>query len=176
MLDLSRAGRNQLSLTISDIDIWQFSLELRKILEGLFGHSISVISKKYPNNRLFVADKGRLIQCLVNLSENALKYSQDGRKIAVRIECRDECVLFRVVDHGQGISDKYLGQIFEQFFCVPGAKASNQKRRSGLGLAVVKVLVESMNGSINVKSKESKGSCFSIALPYNSESTSLRHG
>ena len=176
LLDLSRAGRNQLSLTISDIDVWQFSLELRKILEGLFGHSVSVISKKYPKNRLFVADKSRLIQCLVNLSENALKYSQDGRKIAVRIECRDKCVLFRVVDHGQGISDKYLGQIFEQFFCVPGAKASSQKRRSGLGLAVVKMLVESMNGSINVKSKESKGSCFSIALPYNSESISLRHG
>jgi signal transduction histidine kinase len=99
-----------------------------------------------------------------NLIENALKYSDDGVSICIRINKNSEWTLLQMVDDGWGIERKYQKRIFEQFFQVPLGK---QYRREGygVGLAFSKYIMEAHEGKITVKSEPGKGSVFTCWFP-----------
>jgi hypothetical protein len=101
---------------------------------------------------------------LINLLDNAMKYSQPGTPITLKIEPKAESVLIQVSDRGIGIPLQQQTRIFERFYRVDEAR-TRSTGGSGLGLAIVKTLVERMGGSVTVRSKLGEGSIFTVTLP-----------
>ncbi|MEA2435357.1 MAG: hypothetical protein QOG54_2814 [Actinomycetota bacterium] len=116
-----------------------------------------------PDHPQVWGDLGALQQILTNLIENALKYSTDG---PVRIEVRevDKATTIAVSDSGQGISKDQLGTIFDRFHQVD-ASLTRDSGGFGLGLYIVKSLVDAHNGEITVQSSEGVGTTFTVTLP-----------
>ncbi len=111
-----------------------------------------------------IADEDRLVQVLINLVSNAVKYSEPKSSVTVKGNLDGDGALFSVVDHGPGIPANQQEAIFQRY------KQLNQpkklKRRGfGLGLAICKALVEAHKGKIWLQSEEGKGSTFSFAIP-----------
>ncbi|MFT8313548.1 MAG: ATP-binding protein [Clostridium sp.] len=111
-----------------------------------------------------LGDKDRFKQMLINLVDNAIKYSEnnDSVYISSSIE-KDICILY-VEDTGLGISQEHIKRLFERFYRVDKAR-SRAKGGTGLGLAIVKHIVLNFGGTIEVKSELGKGSKFIIKLP-----------
>jgi signal transduction histidine kinase len=110
------------------------------------------------------ADKDRARQVLVNLVENAVKYSPGGGRIEVGLDATDGEVLFRVVDEGMGIPTDEQRRIFEKFYRLDPNMISGIGG-TGLGLYICRELVERMGGRIWLESEEGKGSKFFFQLP-----------
>jgi PAS domain S-box-containing protein len=113
---------------------------------------------------LVAADKDRARQVLVNLVENAVKYSPGGGRIELGLEPSDGAVLFRVVDHGLGIPADEQRRIFEKFYRLD-PNMTQGIGGTGLGLYICSELVERMGGRIWLESEEGKGSTFFFQLP-----------
>ncbi len=105
-----------------------------------------------------------LIQAVVNLLDNAIKYSPSSSKIEVTATQADEQISITVTDFGCGIDKELLDRIFERFYVVDKAR-SRKLGGTGLGLAIVKHIAQAHNGSVTVESFPDKGSTFTIKLP-----------
>ncbi|MDD2422529.1 MAG: ATP-binding protein [Heliobacteriaceae bacterium] len=105
-----------------------------------------------------------LNQVLVNLVENAIKYTPAGGRVVVTAQAREKGALIEVIDTGIGIPPASLPRLFERFYRVDKAR-SRQMGGTGLGLAIVKHLVERAGGYVRVKSEVGKGTVFSVYLP-----------
>ncbi|HEY9785444.1 MAG TPA: ATP-binding protein [Candidatus Obscuribacterales bacterium] len=116
------------------------------------------------------ADGDRIVQVLVNLISNAIKFSEKGSRVKVQIDRQEGCVEFKVIDTGRGIPAKYQEMIFERFQQVEASDA-RQKGGTGLGLAICKSIVEQHGGKIGVASEEGKGSTFWFRLPFKVEAS-----
>jgi two-component system phosphate regulon sensor histidine kinase PhoR len=105
-----------------------------------------------------------LEQAVINLIDNAIKYSQSNSRIKVTAQQARGQVNITVTDFGCGIQNKYLPRLFERFYRVDKAR-SRKLGGTGLGLAIVKHIVQAHNGSVAVESSLGKGSRFTIKLP-----------
>jgi len=103
-------------------------------------------------------------QAIVNLLDNAVKYSGHGSSIKVEAETREDEVLIRVCDNGVGIAAKDVARIFERFYRVDKARSA-KLGGTGLGLSIVKHIVAAHHGHVAVESSLGKGSVFTIHLP-----------
>ena len=103
-------------------------------------------------------------QAVVNLIENAVKYSDRGSAVTVKMTYIDKEVIIDVIDTGCGIPQEHLSRIFERFYRVDKGR-SRELGGTGLGLAIVKHIVIAHKGRVTVESKPGKGSTFSIILP-----------
>ena len=110
------------------------------------------------------ADDGCTEDVLVNLIDNAVKYSPAGTIISVELKERDHYVVASVVDQGSGIEEKELDRIFERFHRVDGSD-SGATGGYGLGLYISKRLIEAQGGAIEAKSTLGQGATFSFSLP-----------
>lgn len=110
-----------------------------------------------------VCDSARMEQVLDNLIVNAIKYSPVGSSVLVVIREKNDSVYIDVRDHGFGIPEGDLARVFERFYRVDKARARNEGG-SGLGLSIVKHIVEAHGEEITVNSKERVGSVFSFSL------------
>lgn len=104
-----------------------------------------------------------LEQAIVNLIQNAVKYSDPGTQVQVRVDVTDRTVLIAVQDEGVGIAREHLPRLFERFYRIDQARSRTQGG-TGLGLAIVKHIVLSHGGTIQVESTPGKGSTFTISL------------
>ncbi len=111
-----------------------------------------------------IANSPLLNQAVLNLVDNALKYSEPGGKIEVKALASDTEIMIAVQDWGCGIDTAHLPRLFERFYRVDQAR-SRQLGGTGLGLAIVKHIAQAHGGSVSVNSTLGKGSCFSIHLP-----------
>jgi PAS domain S-box-containing protein len=117
-----------------------------------------------------VADAFALESVFGNLISNAINYTQDGGKIQVKVKSLKNTVSVAVIDNGMGIEARHLERIFERFY-----RVKNEKTRyvsgTGLGLPIVKELLDKMGGTITVNSTVGKGSTFTVVLPTGSGGT-----
>jgi two-component system phosphate regulon sensor histidine kinase PhoR len=111
-----------------------------------------------------VCDEGRLRQVLENLLGNAVKYSPDGGRIALRLRDGGARLRIEVQDEGLGIPPSERDRIFEKFYRLDPA-LTRGVGGSGLGLYISRQLVEQMGGRISVTSQHGKGSTFTVELP-----------
>ncbi|GAB4211913.1 MAG: HAMP domain-containing sensor histidine kinase [Synechococcales cyanobacterium] len=109
-------------------------------------------------------DQDRLQQSLINLIDNAIKYSEPPHPIDISVDVKEQQVWIHVRDQGIGIPLAYQQRIFERFYRVDESM-TRSRDGTGLGLAIAKSLIEGMGGRISVRSKPGEGSLFSIALP-----------
>lgn len=124
----------------------------------------SNVKLELPANILkVVADKKRIVQVLVNLFANAIRYSAPGGKVSLEAEKQDDLVIVKVKDNGPGIPADSREKIFERFQQVqtPGKES---RQGSGLGLAICKAIVEGHRGRIGVQDNQGRGSVFWFTL------------
>jgi len=114
-------------------------------------------------NIVAVVDPEGLKQVLSNLISNAIKYSDNRRKIEIRLYENEDKAFIEVKDHGIGIPENKLKSIFEKFYRVNSKKNENISG-TGLGLTVSKDIIEAQNGKLLVSSTLNKGSKFTIVL------------
>ncbi|MEH7114309.1 HAMP domain-containing sensor histidine kinase [Neobacillus niacini] len=109
-------------------------------------------------------DQDLFEQVWQNLITNAIKYSDKNDKIEVKMEIVDQKVQVQIKDTGKGIPEEDLPYVFDRFYMVDKAR-SRSRGGNGLGLSIVKKIIELHGCQINVKSEEGKGSCFTISIP-----------
>jgi len=110
-----------------------------------------------------MADRDAIVTVLVNLLDNAYKYSYDDKKIELRVYHEDGAVCFCVSDNGTGMSNRAINKIFNRFYQVDRS-LSRRAEGCGLGLSIAKFIVDAHKGSISVDSKPGEGSTFTICL------------
>ena len=177
-LDLSRAERNKLKLRLELVAVPEALRSALKALEKVYPERLQLrLADADGLEACYVrADRARLVQVVFNLVENAAKYSPQDKPIEIRAQQQAGHVTIEVIDQGQGIPPEALPHIFERFYCVESAVNYSDSGSSGVGLALVKVLVESMNGEVAVTSEPGQGSCFRITLQCISESPEEKFG
>lgn len=111
-----------------------------------------------------IGDKDKFYQLVLNLVENAIKYSKDGSgKVEISSYNKDRFYCLTVKDNGIGIPKEDISRVFERFYRVD---KSRKKGGTGLGLAIVKHIAKLFNGEINVKSELGEGTVFEVKIPY----------
>jgi two-component system phosphate regulon sensor histidine kinase PhoR len=113
------------------------------------------------------ADRDAVAEALVNLIDNAMKYSEENKHIIVRTGRKDTFVYLEVEDQGIGISEKDQRYIFDKFYRVAGKNLAYRVKGSGLGLAIVKHIMDAHAGKIFVRSSPGEGSLFRLLFPFN---------
>jgi len=106
-----------------------------------------------------LADASALTQAVNNLIDNAVKYSGDSKKVMVKAYRDQECVVIQVKDFGHGIKKEEVNKIFDRFYR-GGDELTGTVKGSGLGLTLVKQIVETHRGGVQVESEPGKGACF----------------
>lgn len=112
-------------------------------------------------------DPDAIKDIIINLIDNAIKYSFENKHISIRTKLKLNKACIEVEDKGIGINNKDKRLVFDKFYRVANNDVSIKVKGSGLGLSIVKYIVDAHNGTIEVKSKEGEGSLFRILLPIN---------
>ncbi|MBE9062963.1 HAMP domain-containing sensor histidine kinase [cf. Phormidesmis sp. LEGE 11477] len=159
LLDLARADSGHFHFQIereSLDDITQEVIEMCRYATGRIHSELEPVEG--------LVDRNRLKQVLINLIDNALKYSIDSEPITVTLREMGNRAYIDVRDTGRGIPLCDLNKIFDPFYRVDEDR-SRATGGTGLGLSIVKTLVEGMNGTLKVQSKLGEGSVFTVSLP-----------
>jgi signal transduction histidine kinase len=148
-------------------------LELVEFIKGLASAARQVAVDKRlrlethvdPTLGTVSADRDKLEKILLNLLFNALKFTPSGGRVEVRAQKEGEEMVLSVADTGMGISEKNLPHVFDRFWQADGS-AKRKYQGVGIGLALVKELVELQGGKVEVRSQEGQGTTFTVRLPY----------
>ncbi len=165
VLDLSRIESDQVSMRLEAVDLAEACDDALKLALPVNEKQVAV-SVEMPADGLpcFVqADRLRLVQVLANLLSNASKYNRVGGTVSVRAQREGERMAIDIADTGVGLSDEQMLHLFEPFNRL-GAEGSSIAG-TGMGLVIVKRLVELMAGSLAVASRVGVGSHFTVRLP-----------
>jgi signal transduction histidine kinase len=109
-------------------------------------------------------DRDAIIQALINLMSNAVKYSREDKRIEMGARCERDSIVLWVQDHGPGIDSKEVPHLFEKFYR-GGDHMTREAGGTGLGLSIVQHIVAAHRGRVGVKTKPGEGSRFEIVLP-----------
>jgi signal transduction histidine kinase len=161
LLLTSRLENDQLSLSIGRV---LFEDLVREVVEGLGGDADRVRVTIPDDLPVLHTDRQHLGRVLSNLLDNALKYSADDAAVELDASAEADDVTFRVTDHGVGIEPEFLVRIFERFYQVDSSP-TRRFRGAGLGLSMVRELVQHLGGSVHVESVLGQGSTFTVRLP-----------
>lgn len=117
-------------------------------------------------------DRTRLQQIVVNLIDNAIKYTPEGGVVQVRVKAEGTTAVLEIQDNGIGIPTHAILHVFERFFRVDKAR-SRASGGAGLGLSIVKAICAAHGGDVQVSSEEGRGSCFRVSLPLDASPETL---
>lgn len=152
---------NKLELT--EFDVNELIKECLKSLEfKQLRQSVSVVLNTSP--LIIEADRSRIYQVLYNLILNAYNYSNENAKIEIDLTQLDKNIMIQIKDTGIGIPQESLPYIFERFYRVDSSR-TRESGGSGIGLTIVKQLIEAHKGTIKVESEINVGTTFTISLP-----------
>jgi signal transduction histidine kinase len=169
ILDFSQmeAGRREYHFVRADLSV------LVEDIIGTYKYQIASLGFELtthiePSIRAARIDTDAISQAVLNLLNNAVKYSAESKEITISVESRGQQLAIEVADNGIGIAPSEQEKIFEKFYRVSTAPV-NASKGSGLGLTLVRHIVEAHGGEISVDSAPEKGSRFTILLPQDSE-------
>ena len=163
LLMLSNLESARQKLELEEIDLHELILNVSKIFEPRLQESkISFEVIKENNIKLINADYFRLEQVFINLIDNAIKYS-NASKISITLEEKKQSLEVSVKDNGVGIKKENIDRIFERFYVVDKSR-SRKLGGTGLGLSLVKHIIQQHNGDIRLESDLEKGSNFIITF------------
>ncbi len=165
ILDIQRIQLGTLKFDqkpLNIVSVVRQSIEVNEVYSEMY--RVKLVAK-LPDYPLYVmGDEGRLIQVMSNLISNASKFSPSGgAEVVIQTRYHGDRVMVSVTDFGCGISEDFRSQIFGKF--EQAGEARHRSKGTGLGLSITKALVERMNGVIDYRSQEGKGSTFYFVLP-----------
>lgn len=163
MLDISRIDRGQLQLASETVDLVAVVRTLiEEVQPTTESHTIEVVAAEPA--LLVRGDRLRLVQVVLNLLQNAIKYSPQGGPLTVALERDGEWASLSVTDRGMGISQEALPRVFDRFYRAPSVR-SEHISGLGIGLYVTREIVALHHGEITASSTEGAGSTFTVRLP-----------
>ena len=164
VLDLSKIEAGRMELALADYSVQDAVESVRASLRSLAEDKGLEFVASVPDDVPFVyGDGGRIVQCLMNLAGNALKFTRRGR-VEIAVELRGDLLIYRVADTGIGIGADKIGALFDEFRQAD-ATITSEFGGTGLGLSITKKFVELHKGRIWVESELGRGSTFFIAIP-----------
>ena len=167
LLDFQKAERGMLKLAVSKVDLKNILHRIVAEVEPLLKQKSIDISIVATKTYLWF-DENKMSRVFYNLISNAIKYSEEGGRIEIKILANDKTIKIDVIDYGFGIPQKEQKLIFSRF--TRGTNINNKGiSGSGIGLMISKKIVELHGGKIEFKSKENLGATFSVILQKGSE-------
>lgn len=165
LFTLVRAEAQQLPLEMDLVDARALAYRMVETFAPLARRErqIEIVAALPDRLPPVMADRGRLEQVLINLVQNALRYTPNGGIVAFEGSSGDGMVTLVVADTGVGISSEELPHIFERFYRGDSSR-TRETGGAGLGLALVKELIEAMGGTVSVESVPGRGSRFCVSL------------
>ncbi|MEN3015231.1 MAG: HAMP domain-containing sensor histidine kinase [bacterium] len=165
ILDISRIESAKMHFKKTRLDVKEVIENVIELVYPRIVQAELTITRNYSDEKEYIvyADEEKLEQVVLNLVDNAIKYTPFGGEITIGIEPKNDCMLVYVSDTGIGIPDKDKPHIFEKFYRT--SVSMNVAQGTGLGLVIVKYLVETMGGNIWFESELSKGTTFYFTLP-----------
>jgi len=153
------------SLDLKKFDIMALTQTIFQELEMYSSNRDIIFELSEPDTSTFMvlADKDKIRQVLTNLLTNSVRYSEEGDKVTVSFHDIQDSILVEVKDNGIGIDEKHLKHLFDRFYRVDPGR-SRKFGGSGLGLSIVKHIIEVHNQTINVRSTIGVGSTFAFTL------------
>ncbi|MFX0561193.1 ATP-binding protein [Tepidibacillus infernus] len=166
ILSLSRLESGNITVEKLPVDLIALAQGVVMSMEGLANSkNISMVLEKKTENAIMVGDVDRMEQIIRNLLKNAVRATENGT-IRVSVESRQDEVILTIEDNGIGIPPDDLPHIWDRFYRVKNQRNSNmQEKGTGLGLVIVKKLVQLQGGKIDVASQLGKGTTFIISFP-----------
>jgi signal transduction histidine kinase len=166
LFTLSRLEVEQLTMACQPTDVAPVVQRIVDAMAPLAWKSgrVEVVAELPDELPQACVDESRLEQILANLVRNGVRHTEPGGIVAVVVAAGEDAVQIEVRDTGEGIPAAELPQIWERFYRGENARADDG-RGAGLGLALVKELVEAMSGSVEVESTVGEGSRFIVRLP-----------
>jgi two-component system, OmpR family, phosphate regulon sensor histidine kinase PhoR len=165
ILDFAKLEEGRKKFNFQIIDIGSLLMEIVSVIQDQVRHKGFVIQfdigKSLP---LIKADRESITQAITNLIDNAIKYSGEAKNIIVRAFVEDQYLNITVKDFGIGIKKEEIDKVFERFYR-GGDELTRTVKGSGLGLTLVKQIMEAHHGKIEVKSEVGKGSRFIVRIP-----------
>lgn len=163
LLDLAKIDELNFSVEKKSFFIQPFLNDIYKLISPSFNSKNMRLTLNCPTNFEVYQDPIRLEQIIINLLDNALKYSEDGTDVRIEAFQETDKIVIVVTDEGIGIPTEEQEKIFEKLYRVEKSR-SRTYGGTGLGLAIVKELVYLHGGTISVKSKPGKGSTFTVKI------------
>ncbi len=164
LLILSKLESHQMTMDTAPVDLKELILPTVKSFEKQARDKGITMSSRLPEGLPSVqGDRDRLEQVMVNLLDNAIKYTHPGGSVSISASRSDGGVRVDVADTGIGIPSEDMPRIFERFYRVDKAR-SRELGGTGLGLAIVKHIIQGHSGRMHVESVPGKGSTFSFSL------------
>ena len=166
ILDLARADSEGIDLEVEELDVVDFLHDLEPTLQGLAkGNGLQIDLDVQSDGPPIAADRSRLREIVLNLVDNAVKYTPEGGRVSLSAGGANGVMHFAVSDTGVGIPEEARPFLFEPFFVVPGTTPQQGQASTGLGLALTKRLVEAHGGVIDYDSTQGSGSTFRFTIP-----------
>lgn len=167
ILELAEVEAGRLDVEIEPVDVGAFLHEMRATIVPL-ARAAGVRATFHATDRALppvAADPRRLRQILLNLADNAIKYSPEGGSVDLSAAGRGGVVEIVVSDTGVGIPPEAGDQIFEPFHRVKGVQTQRGQASSGLGLAIARRLAEAHGGTIGYVARDGGGTTFTVRMP-----------
>jgi len=165
MIDLSKIESGFFELNLSNNDIVEVVEDMvMAVTEFTESKGIRIIFDTDIEEKIIACDPEKIDKIVLNLISNAIKFSKIGGEISVNIKNKIEFIEISVEDNGIGIKKEYMHKIFDKYNQIDKSLSRNAEG-TGVGLSLVKSIVELAGGSINVESKLGIGSKFTVKLP-----------
>lgn len=162
LLFLARADANQQDMKREPLDLAIVILQVQSSFEVLAAQKQVLLSVKLIPDAIVNGDASRLLQTLTILLDNALRHTETGGQVEIRLKRTPGKLSLEVMDSGEGIPPEHLPKIFERFYQVD---ASRHKGGAGLGLSLAKWIITQHGGTISISSLPQKGTTVTIVLP-----------
>ncbi len=164
LLDLSLIESRKEKWDLNEIDVSELMDQVLVKLRPLIEKQQITVDRHFPDQLpLMLGNEDRIEQVLVNLLDNAVKFSRPGGKVVVRAQVQDDNITVSIADQGPGIPPEDLEHIWERFHRVEKSR-SRALGGTGLGLAIVRQIAEAHGGAVSVQSEVGKGSTFSFTI------------
>ncbi len=164
LLELSKI-EGQGPLKFAPVNLKEIAEEVVKKIKPLVEKKKLTLNLDFPSTSLYVlGDEDKIHQVFLNLLDNSIKYTPENGEIHILLEEEEKNILVKVKDSGIGIPPEEIPRIFERFYRVDKTR-SRKYGGTGLGLTIVKHIIEAHHGGIWVESEPSQGTCFCFTLP-----------
>lgn len=162
-------------LSVTRIEDGTMNLNMTaELMDEVIAEAFSHITRKSTEHEITVTqqdefvmakmDARLIVQVIINIMDNAVKYTPPGSQIALSVQKENDLVVVEIADNGGGISDEAKAKIFEMFYTV-GAEIADSRRSLGLGLALCKSIINAHGGEISVRDNSPHGTIFRFTLP-----------